>query len=327
MEFVDVVIVGGGPAGSTCAWKLRDAGREVVLFDKQEFPRPKPCAGWVTPRVIRDLHIDVSRYPHTVARFDRLHLHFGPHQFRLPTLQYAIRRSEFDHWLLHRAGVTVHRRSVTHIREDRTGFIIDDAYRCTFLVGAGGTHCPVRRALFSEAVGRPPDSQITAMEAEFPAPVVEKDCHLWFPKDMPGYSWYVPKGSGCVNIGVGGKSREMEARGKTIRHYWDDLVRLLLDDSYLEGGPGEPMGYVYYLRARNASVKRGHAYLIGDAACLATRDMGEGIGPAVRSGILAAEAILKGAEYSIDSVPKYSAFDLLFPRAAGRRHTQREPLF
>ena len=67
-----------------------------------------------------------------------------------------------------------------------------------------------------------------------------------------------------------------------------------------------PQGYSYYLRDRIDINRIGNAFLIGDAAGLATRDMAEGIGPAVRSGILAANAIAGGADYDPDAVPAYS---------------------
>lgn len=62
MDICDVLIAGGGPAGSACAWKLRQAGLDVVVVDKATFPRDKVCAGWVTPQAIDDLQIDTGEY-------------------------------------------------------------------------------------------------------------------------------------------------------------------------------------------------------------------------------------------------------------------------
>jgi NADPH-dependent 2,4-dienoyl-CoA reductase/sulfur reductase-like enzyme len=62
VDTCDVVIVGGGPAGSTCAWKLRKADLDVVIVDKATFPRDKVCAGWITPQVLDDLQIDRNDY-------------------------------------------------------------------------------------------------------------------------------------------------------------------------------------------------------------------------------------------------------------------------
>ena len=55
MERFDAIVVGGGPAGSTCAWQLRRAGLDVAVIDKRDFPRDKVCAGWVTPAAVETL--------------------------------------------------------------------------------------------------------------------------------------------------------------------------------------------------------------------------------------------------------------------------------
>jgi flavin-dependent dehydrogenase len=59
METCDVLIAGGGPAGSTCAWRLQQAGLDVVVMDRATFPRDKVCAGWITPQVLADVGLDV----------------------------------------------------------------------------------------------------------------------------------------------------------------------------------------------------------------------------------------------------------------------------
>src|ERR1035437_8315184 len=62
METADAVVVGGGPAGSTSARKLREAGLDVLVLDKAVFPRDKPCAGWVTPQVFEECRGDPEEY-------------------------------------------------------------------------------------------------------------------------------------------------------------------------------------------------------------------------------------------------------------------------
>ena len=58
MESCEVLIIGGGPAGSTCAKRLGEAGLDVLLMDARVFPRDKPCAGWITPAVLETLAIE-----------------------------------------------------------------------------------------------------------------------------------------------------------------------------------------------------------------------------------------------------------------------------
>ena len=62
MENCDVLIVGGGPAGSSCAWALRRLGVEVMVLDRSEFPRDKICAGWITPQIVASLELDLEDY-------------------------------------------------------------------------------------------------------------------------------------------------------------------------------------------------------------------------------------------------------------------------
>ncbi|HEY7058153.1 MAG TPA: FAD-dependent oxidoreductase, partial [Vicinamibacterales bacterium] len=62
MTTCDVLIVGGGPGGSSCAWALARAGVDVVVIDRARFPRDKICAGWITPPVIDALELDPTAY-------------------------------------------------------------------------------------------------------------------------------------------------------------------------------------------------------------------------------------------------------------------------
>ena len=109
----------------------------------------------------------------------------------------------------------------------------------------------------------------------------------------------MPKQRGWLNVGVGALAPRLKARGEDIRQHWDRLVQVL-GRRLVRGTVPEPAGYSYYLRGPVDVVRIDDAYLTGDAAGLATRDMCEGIGPAIRSGLKAADSILTGAEYRLD---------------------------
>ena len=302
-----VIVIGGGPAGSTCARQLKLGGMEVIILDKQQFPRLKLCAGWVTPKVIELLQIDPNNYPHSFVTFDRINFHIRRVKIPKRTVQHSIRRVEFDHWLLERSGVTLFQHAARHIRREDDHFIVDDAFRCEVLVGAGGTYCPVYNAFFKEINPRASEQKIVCLEQEFAYETTDHNCHLWFfDRGLVGYSWYVPKGNGVINVGIGGRLTSMKSRGQTIRDHWDHFVDKLANLSLVTGHHFQPKGYQYYLRTDVEHVQLGNATIIGDAAGLATKDIGEGIGPAVESGILAAESILNGRPYSIRSIGKYS---------------------
>jgi flavin-dependent dehydrogenase len=335
VERADAIVVGGGPAGSTCAWKLRQAGLDVLVLDRAEFPRTKLCAGWITPEVVQDLEIDIERYPHRLLTFERLEFNWRRLRFRKTTVQHSIRRYEFDDWLLRRSGARYVRHKVKSIEARNDGFVIDGEYECRWLVGAGGTACPVYRQLFSERAPRDSSLQIATYEQEFPYAWQNGECKLWFFENgLPGYAWYVPKADGYLNIGLGGKADSIKNQGKnggaSIKEHWQRFVERLEREGLVRGHDWEPSGYSYYLRGRAGAVRLGNAFIVGDAVGLASVDMGEGIGPAVRSAIAAARAITTGAEYTLDHVSRYSVpgFFRRHPRPAaaeGMRVPRSDP--
>jgi flavin-dependent dehydrogenase len=302
MRSCEVLIVGGGPAGSSAAWRLARAGCDVLVLDQASFPRLKLCAGWITPEVVRDLQIDIAAYPHRFLTFERMHLHVKGLHLPIRCVQHSIRRVEFDAWLLERSGAPVVQHNVRQIREEHGGFVIDEAFRARYLIGAGGTRCPVYRTLFRELNPRATELQTVTLEHEIEYDWRDPDCHLWFfEHGLPGYSWYVPKQNGWLNIGIGGMAERIKRSGHSIHDHWARLTRKL-DRELARGAHYEPSGYSYYLRGRVDVVRSGNAFIAGDAAGLATRDMAEGIGPAVRSGLAAAESILTGAPYHLEAV-------------------------
>lgn len=308
MLVADVIVVGGGPAGSTCAWKLREAGLDVLVLDRAAFPRAKLCAGWVTPEALSDLEIDPDDYPHSLMVFEQLHVHWKAFTAKPRVRQYSIRRFEFDDFLLRRAGARFLQHKVREIRRTSGDYVIDDEFRARYLVGAGGTSCPVYRALFHDRSPRQSHLQTATLEQEFAYDWKDPACHLWFFDDgLPGYSWYVPKANGYINVGLGGMSTRLKAKRAHLRHYWQKFVVELRKRRLVDHDDYDPKGYSYFLRGDAGAVNKGNAYVIGDAAGLATRDMCEGIGPAVKSGLLVAESIVSGSEYSLAGIDKLSS--------------------
>lgn len=299
MRDVETLIVGGGPAGSSCAWQLRRRGRDCLILERQGLPKSKLCAGWITPDVLRDLELPPEDYPYGLRELRRIRVCLGrsPLSLSFSTSQYSIRRVEFDNWLLERSGAPVERHNVRSILARGDGFIVDGSFRCRNLVGAGGTNCPVRRALFGPDRGR----LVLTQEVEYEARPLDPVCTLFYPfAGLAGYGWYVPK-SGAVNIGFGGVDAQF---GRNIKSYWDGFVELLLERGLIDAPPPAPSSHPYYVGDRLKTVRLGNAFIVGDAAGLATADLGEGIGPAVASGIMAAREILGLGEYRIEAVAR-----------------------
>jgi menaquinone-9 beta-reductase len=319
MEKRDVIIVGGGPAGASAAWEFRRRGWDCLVLDRETFPREKLCAGWITPEVVRDLELDPADYPHRFLTFEVLDVAIKGWHVPLRSPQHSIRRFEFDAWLLQRSGAEVRQHNVRHIIEEEGGFRLDDAYCCRYLIGAGGTRCPVYRELFRAGRPRAKGLQAVTLELEYPYRWRDPKCHLWFlDKGLPGYAWYVPKADGYLNVGVGGMADKLKHRGDDIKRHWELLADRLVTEGLVDERPQDPGGYSYFLRDKADPGRRGNALVVGDAAGLATRDMCEGIGPAVRSGLLAARAVITGAAFDLGSVGAFTSSNLLVKKGLER---------
>ncbi len=262
MDVCDVLIVGAGPAGSSCAWKLRDSGMSVVILDRQIFPRDKVCGGWITPPVVEELEIDLQEY-------SRGHVLQNIHGFRTSRIggrevetdygrpiSYGIRRCEFDDFLLKRCGARIYEGvALTRLEQSGDRSIVNGQFKARLVIGAGGHFCPVARLRGANArheVG------VAAQEIEFEMSETQRDqCsiraeipELYFCPDMKGYGWCVRK-KNFLNIGLG-----------------------RLDPHAL---PNHLVDFGTFLK---------------EATGLAYSQSGEGIRPAIESGLLAAKAIL-----------------------------------
>jgi len=317
VDTCDVLIAGGGPAGSSCAWSLRRTGLDVVVMDKATFPRDKVCAGWITPQVIEDLAIDIEDYrrtrtfqPITGFRVGLIGEDAAVEVTYDTPVSYGIRRCEFDDYLLRRsnARLLLGRAASTIDRDGGAGWIVNDTIRAKMLVGAGGHFCPVARMMKDATRSSP---VIAAQEVEFAIDprdsnafaIDEAAPELYFCQDLKGYGWCFRK-QGFMNVGFG-----------------------RIDAHAL---PKQTMEFVQFLRRTHrilADVEwrwRGHAYLlagetgrtpvdegvmlIGDAAGLAYPQSGEGIRPAIESGLMAATTIVRAAgSYTRSHLEPYTA--------------------
>ena len=299
MDACDVLIAGGGPAGSSCAWKLRDSGLRVAILDKAAFPRDKVCGGWITPAVLKELQIDPVKYgfgrtvqPITGFRVSSMggrevEVHYGN------PVSYGIRRCEFDDFLLRRSRARLLLNTpLRHLERSRGEWVVNGQIRTPMLVGAGGTFCPVARLLGAK-VSR--ETVVTAQEAEFvmdtrqaeACAVREEVPELYFCPDMKGYGWCFRKHD-VLNVGLGRLDSHRLAR------HVEGFLKFLRDRGRLHLDPIPPMhghAYLLYGRTRRNPVDEG-VLLIGDAAGLAYAQSGEGILPAIESGFMAAKAIL-----------------------------------
>ena len=314
LETCDAVIVGGGPAGSSCAWELGRAGLDVVLLDRAEFPRDKVCAGWITPQVVECLRLDLDEYargrvlqPIRAFRTSILGSAEVETQYSRD-VSYGIRRCEFDAYLLQRTAVrSMLSQPLSSLRRDGVDWVVNDRFRTRLLIGAGGHFCPVAR---QTSVSDPQDQPVVvAQEVEFEltdqqaraCPLDGRIPELFFYPDLLGYAWCFRKGN-FLNIGAG---REGETR---LSAAMDEFLRFLEKAGRIPADAApRTRGHAYRLyRGRLRRMTADRVLLVGDALGLASPESGEGIRPAVESGLLAARAIVScGRDGSDQAAPRF----------------------
>jgi menaquinone-9 beta-reductase len=320
----DVLVVGGGPAGSTCAWALRRAGVDVMVLDRAAFPRDKPCAGWITPPVLEALELDLDEYRQgrvlqPITGFVTSWIGGPRIATRYPgVVSYGILRCEFDRFLLERSRARrCEGTALRTLRRGAGGWVANEEWSARVVVGAGGHFCPVARALGTVASAEP---AVVAQEIELrmddrqqaACPVDAAAPELFFCPDLKGYGWCVRK-QDALNVGFGRLDRTDLA--PRVREF----VSLLRESGRVPADlPARFKGHAYlvYPSARRMLVHDG-ALLVGDAAGLAYAASGEGIRPAVESGLLAARTIVAARARGIDDLASYaSAVEARFGRRA-----------
>jgi flavin-dependent dehydrogenase len=299
---------------------LAQAGAHVVVVDRKVFPRDKTCAGWVTPQVFEVLGIDPADYGlgrvcQPITGFqtgmiggNEVHTDYGR------IVSYGIRRCEFDHFILERAAVSCRLgEAVRDLKRSDEGWILNGQIAAKMIVGAGGHFCPVARALG----GRNGDRLVTiaAQEIEYqirggapPGSIRAEIPELYFCPDLAGYGWCFRKGD-YLNIGLGRLDAGEENSAGVASHV-QSFCRFLRERGTIASDPPQRFhGHAYRLYEKvRPQLVEDRALLIGDAAGLAYPQSGEGIRPAVESGLMAADAILEArGDYSRAGLEPYAA--------------------
>lgn len=299
MDHCEVLIVGGGPAGSSCARSLRRAGFDVAILDKSRFPRDKVCAGWITPQVIEELELDLEDYrrERVLQPITSFIAGLGTHPAQRVryerAVSYGIRRCEFDAYLLNRSGARLLLgESFDSLQRQGRKWLVNGHIEADVVVGAGGHFCPVARTLGAQ-LGKD-EQAIYAQEIEFElndsqvvaCAVLPEQPELYFSEDLKGYGWCFRKGN-YLNVGLGREGNHQLAQQVHAFAQWLSSIGRIPPDL-----PARFKGHAYllYSQAKRPVIADG-MLLIGDAAGLAYTQSGEGIRPAIESGLMAADVL------------------------------------
>jgi len=338
----DVIVVGAGPSGSTCASFLAKNNVKVLLLDKAVFPRDKTCGDAISGKslgILKELGWDkeIESLPHgsvsgvlfSSPNGTIVNIPFpknpkkGKYK-RDDGKGYAIRREIYDNFLFQHTKKLVHsyiegfevkglikeNNSVVGVKGiDSKG--IEKEFKAKIVVGADGANSVVATNLGLNKII--PDHHITALRAYYKniagcQGVIE----IHFIESMlPGYFWIFPLENGLANVGVGIITKDIRKNKLDLKQAMFDAIKEdpLFKERFKNAEMTSPVkGWTLPLGSFHRKLQGNGFVLVGDAASLIDPFSGEGVGNAMTSGKLASQTILKALEaknYSSEILKEY----------------------
>jgi geranylgeranyl reductase family protein len=341
----DVLVVGAGPAGSAAAATLARGGLDVVLVDAQAFPRDKVCGDGLIPDAHRALaRLGVLDEVMTRARRVGHVACIGPRGGRIdvPGTLAVLERRHLDEIVCRaavRAGARMHApvRFVGTLERDAVS--AEDGAAASAVVGARLQQGPRQRTIRAGwvvlASGAVPQALIAAGVCERRTPsavalrgyirnpalagrITELEV-LWHPRLRPGYGWIFPLPGDVFNIGVGvmhshakghqGRNSMAAVNLRESLHAFAEVYPPARD--LVAGGEwvGAPQGAPLRCSLEGARRSRPGLLVTGEAAGSTYAFTGEGIGKALETGVLAAEALLEGRRRATPEAAVRAAYE------------------
>ena len=311
-ERADLIVVGAGPGGSATAYYAARAGLGVLLLDRQEFPRDKPCGDGLMPHAAGEITLmglgdwldephhgkfsGFSIYSHTAFLRQKVPPTFhGPHG-------YVVAREETDARLVERAqeagadfqgGVRA-----TKLLRSTAGNVIgveavsngetlsSEAPLVVAADGVGGFAGEGMKAHQNAVARRQYFRGVSGPEQDH--------LHIFITRDMnekgAGYGWVFYFGHGRANVGAGVSTKTLTRTGRNLKDFFDRFLEEPEIAEWLEDAEPEAPPKSWSLKMGMWGAKRYAQGLmtVGDAASMIHPISGEGVGYAIESGRLAA---------------------------------------
>ncbi len=335
-EKYDIIIVGAGPAGCSCAIQLgkNHPAMKIALLEKHTFPRDKICGDALSPDVVNQIKIlspelfrklseSGSAFPIKGIKIGGRKKGFFFYRFAPDSKMqmYSCARLDLDAMLAeYTTGIqNVHfydQCEVTGINVSEKSVSVESnrgQFAGEMIVGADGAHSVVGRIL-----GRVPkdkDYHAGALRVYYEnvAGLEEGMIELHYTEGiLPGYFWIFPLPGNKANVGMGMSSRKISEEKINLRKLFQEIVEKhpALKDRFLHAKPLESIkGFGLPLGGKYNDISGDRFLLLGDAASLIDPLTGEGIGNAIRSGRVAAEHIAHCISKGDYSAKRNKAYD------------------
>jgi geranylgeranyl reductase family protein len=335
---LDVLVVGGGPAGASTAYWLASAGHSVAVLERKTYPREKTCGDGLTPRAVKALHdMGLADKLTQYHRFDGLRARAHGITLELdwpahpvwPSYGYVVRRRELDQFVAENAesaGAVLHTgtEAVLPIVEDGlvNGAIVEDKetgetreMRARYVVIADGSNSRFGRALGTNRNRTYPQGMAIRGYVESPMhddPWIESslDVRDRNGRSLPGYGWIFPVGDGSINVGVGVLSTFRDYKSINTSRLIEEFIATLPEHWGVtpESACTQPVGGRLPM-AGSVNPKVGPTWIVvGDAAGSINPFNGEGIDYAYETGRMAAElldeSLTSGSALALQQYPR-----------------------
>jgi len=339
----DVVIVGAGPAGAAVAAALAARGHDVLLLDRQAFPRDKPCGDGVPPGTIEILNdLGMAERIRAAGFYPVRRIRLGSPWGRAWETGFAPKRSGAEFYIAPRrrfdalvldharaAGAEFAQAQVRDLVTDERGRVrgvrvtegaTPREIHARVVIGADGASSVVARGLRNQRRARAPRgvairAYVDGLET-LPHTVEFYFSHAY----VPGYAWVFPLGGRRANVGVIMPVGRFKRTGRTLRQLLDTFLAgapvraRLAADARVENAATWQLAYA----PRRMRRAYDGAILVGDAGALVAPLTGEGIHNALVSARIAAETVHEALSRGDTSGAALAAYDARCEAALGR---------